>query len=180
MPTPKSSGAAKSSDFAAGLPQAKPTPVPMPAGPEIPAPTPQLSAPPQQTQPDDGNDFADEPSAPPPVAAPSAMSDADRLELEQLRADRAARAAAAEEAAKSPGMTLDEQMNDDYIHNRGTIQTIARQYHVEVDRVLIAIGQEEMVAVHTVGDMVDASELGPTDAPIQREGQLAKVPYSLN
>jgi hypothetical protein len=86
-----------------------------------------------------------------------------------------------------PGAFKGEMMDDAtrkqvitaYQTSSNSIQDIARIYKVDVHEVLEVIGEGDMSTVHTPGDLVDPSELGPGDAQINY-GKDITVPISLN
>lgn len=65
-----------------------------------------------------------------------------------------------------------------YEKGRGSIQDLARVYHVDVDSVLRTIGIDDMSEVTVVGDLIDREEAGP-EAELNPNGKRYKVPYDL-
>jgi len=110
------------------------------------------------------------------------MTDAERQELERYRTEKAeAEAKRAAELAGKPywfALPRDEQIRDHYIHARATIQEMARVYKLTVEKVLEILDLEDVGEVQTIGDQIDASELGPGDAPINSVGKSYKVPFT--
>lgn len=74
---------------------------------------------------------------------------------------------------------LAKTINEHYQKGEGSIQDIARVYHVSVEEVLHVIGQDEVATVQTVGDQIDASEAGP-GATVNYDGKTYNVPFSLD
>lgn len=72
--------------------------------------------------------------------------------------------------------TVTEQIADDYHNGAFSPLQLSYKYNVEVDEVLVAIGQAELLEVHIVGDQVDSA--GPGVA--LNYGTKARVPYSKN
>lgn len=56
---------------------------------------------------------------------------------------------------------LKKKINEHYQLGQGSIQDIARVYRLDVSEVLQAIGQDELVEVDGIGDLVDSQEAGP-------------------
>lgn len=74
--------------------------------------------------------------------------------------------------------TLEQKMNDDYQKGRAIVD-IARIHNVEVEDVLRATGNEDLMTVYFVGDQIDAKEAGPNSAPISH-GTTSNVRYTKN
>ena len=128
----------------------------------------------------------------------SSMNDADRDELNRLRAAEAAREQEAKEReqkaketiAKSHPAWMDlpvpEQIQDHYLHARGSIQDYARIYKMTVEEVLAIIQQKHdignVVEVETLGDLIDASDINTQagDKPFQTVGSVARANFSTN
>lgn len=70
--------------------------------------------------------------------------------------------------------TVAEQIKHDYDNGAFSPLQLALKYNVEVDEVLVAIGQAEMLGVAIVGDQVDSAGPG---VPIS-SGTVAKVHYT--
>lgn len=143
---------------------------------------------------------ASTPATPSEPTTPPVMSEADRQELAELRADREKREheeleaerqrkLAAEKAEIDPrtgkklpywhSWSVEDQIKDHYMRARGTIQDYARIYKLTVEEVLHILGHDEMISIETIGDLVDKKELGPNADPNPR-GQLAEANYSVN
>ena len=56
---------------------------------------------------------------------------------------------------------LRKKINEHYQLGQGSIQDIARVYHLEVNTVLEELGLTDMLEVESVGDLVDRSEVDP-------------------
>ena len=54
-----------------------------------------------------------------------------------------------------------KKIQEHYQLGQGSIQDIARVYRLDVSEVLDVIGQNELLEVESVGDLVDESELDP-------------------
>lgn len=65
-----------------------------------------------------------------------------------------------------------------YQHGRGSIQDLARIYNVSVDEVLEITGNGELSTVYAQGDLIDASEAGPSAQ--MNYGKDFKVPFTVN
>lgn len=65
-----------------------------------------------------------------------------------------------------------------YQLGQGSIQDIARVYRLTVDEVLRIIGQEEMLEVESIGDLIDEDEAGP-NATINRS-KIHRATYTTN
>lgn len=128
-----------------------------------------------------------------PVENQTQMTDKEREELEFFRAERKAAEEAEANRAKANldtnprterelflTLSIDDQIRAHYLHGRGTIQDYARMFHKTVEEVLHILGLDELREVETVGDLIDPSDLNPTDAPVQVKGQTARVPFSTN
>lgn len=136
-----------------------------------------------------------------PVPAANAMSDAERAELEQFRAEKAAKDAAHNAAYLpdgSPNLDLDPRTQREafltlsiehqiwahYLHARGTIQDYARIFKFTVEEVTDIINKKfdigNVKEVETTGDLIGEDEIGPGDTPIAASGKPAKANYSTN
>ena len=71
-----------------------------------------------------------------------------------------------------------EKILGHYQHGQGSIQDIARVYHVTVGEVLDIIGAPELTTVTAQGDMIDVSEAGP--GAQMSYGKNFKVPFSVD
>lgn len=65
-----------------------------------------------------------------------------------------------------------------YQRGQGSIQDIARVYHVTVDDVLEIIGESQVGTVTTQGDLIDSSEAGI--GAEMNYGKDFKVPFTVN
>lgn len=74
-------------------------------------------------------------------------------------------------------LTVDEKILGHYQRAEGSIQDIARVYHVGVDHVLEVIGEKDMTSVMTQGDLIDQSEAGP-EVRVNPYGNPAKANYT--
>jgi len=72
--------------------------------------------------------------------------------------------------------TVSEQIKDDYNNGAFSPLQLAYKYNVEVEDVLIAIEQPEMLEVQIVGDQIDSAGPG---VPISH-GTRHKVQYTKN
>lgn len=72
--------------------------------------------------------------------------------------------------------TVAEQIKYDYDNGAWSPLQLALKYNVEVDEVLVAIGQGELLEVTIVGDQVDSAGPG---VPIS-SGTVQKVHYTKN
>lgn len=86
-----------------------------------------------------------------------------------------------DEAPKEPTLadmkTDDEKIMYHYQRAQGSIQDLARVYHVSVEHVLEIIGQKDMSEVLTQGDLIDQSEAGP-EVTVNPYGNPAKAKYT--
>lgn len=73
---------------------------------------------------------------------------------------------------------LQKKILGHYQRGEGSIQDIARVYHLTVQQVLDVIGEGKMGTVHMDGDMIDASEAGPNAE--MNYGRDLQVPFSLD
>ena len=73
-------------------------------------------------------------------------------------------------------LTIQEQIKRDYQNGAFSPLQLSYKYSVEVDEVLRAIDQGEMLEVHIVGDQVDSAGPG---IPISY-GTKARIPYTKN
>lgn len=102
------------------------------------------------------------------------MTDAERKELEELRAYKAQ--VEAKPVAPEPE-PLEKQVLDAY--NTGVpIVDIARKHRLSVEEVLVITGNQDLLHVTVVGDQIDPSEIG--NQGTYNPGQVYKVPYSTN
>ena len=69
-------------------------------------------------------------------------------------------------------LTLDEQIKHDYDNGAYSPLQLAHKHRVEVDQVLVAIGQPEMTVVHIAGDQID--DAGPGASISQSSVQKVK------
>lgn len=65
-----------------------------------------------------------------------------------------------------------------YQHGRGSIQDLARIYHVSVDEVLEITGNSTLSTVFSQGDLIDSTEAGPNAA--MNYGKEIKVPFTVD
>jgi hypothetical protein len=72
--------------------------------------------------------------------------------------------------------TVSEQIKDDYRNGAFSPLQLAYKYSVEIDAVLVAIEQPEMLEVQIVGDQIDSA--GPGVAI--NYGSRQKINYSKN
>lgn len=56
---------------------------------------------------------------------------------------------------------LKAKIKQHYNLGQGSIQDIARVYRLDVEEVLEVLGQDDLLQVESVGDLVDASEVDP-------------------
>lgn len=63
-----------------------------------------------------------------------------------------------------------------YMLGKGSIQDLARIYHVTVDQVLVLVGEQQASTVTTQGDMIDATEAGQNVE--MNYGKEFKTPFS--
>lgn len=181
--TPKSSNSSKPAD----KPQVTATTTPPQAAPAAP----QASQDPAPTQSATNTEQQ-------PVPA---MSDDEREELEQFRAEKAAKEAAHNAAYLPNGepnldlnprtqreafltLSVKHQIWSHYLHARGTIQDYARIFKFTVEEVTDMLNEKfdigNVKEVETTGDLIGEDELGPGDAPISATGKPAKANYSTN
>ena len=73
-------------------------------------------------------------------------------------------------------LTVPEQIKYDYDNGSFSPLQLAYKHNVEIDEVLVAIGQKQMLEVHIVGDQVDSAGPG---VPLNH-GTSVKVPYTKN
>lgn len=73
---------------------------------------------------------------------------------------------------------LHQKILGHYQRGEGSIQDIARVYHVTVQQVLEIIGEGDIGQVHIGGDMIDASEAGP--GADMNYGRDFHVPFSVD
>lgn len=69
-----------------------------------------------------------------------------------------------------------KKIHDTYQNGAWSPLQLSYKFKVEIDEVLVAIGESEMNEVHIVGDQVDSAGPG---VQINR-GSTAKVPYTKN
>lgn len=73
---------------------------------------------------------------------------------------------------------LRQKINGHYQRGEGSIQDIARVYHVSVDDVLRVIGAPHLGSVTAQGDLIDGNEAGPN---VQMNyGKDFKVPFTVD
>lgn len=65
-----------------------------------------------------------------------------------------------------------------YQKGQGSIQDIARVYHLSVDQVLEAIGIKDISHAAIGGDLIDPSEVGP--GATFNYGQSVKIDFTTN
>jgi hypothetical protein len=73
-------------------------------------------------------------------------------------------------------LSVNEKIKHDYNNGSYSPLQLAYKHNVEVDTVLIAIEQAEMLEVTIVGDQIDDAGPGATIKPFSK----AKVPYTKN
>jgi hypothetical protein len=76
----------------------------------------------------------------------------------------------------APELTTAEKIKQDYENGAFSPLQLAYKHNVEVDEVLVAIGQAELLEVHIVGDQVDSAGPG---VPLNY-GTKVRVPYTKN
>lgn len=72
--------------------------------------------------------------------------------------------------------TISEQIKEDYENGAFSPLQLAYKHNVEIDEVLIAIGQAEMLTVQIVGDQIDSAGPG---VPLNY-GTRERVNYTKN